>query len=388
MSKVEEIRDKLTERYSESKARIIIESLKEDAQEAGKSLEELLEEAGNIITDLDLSAYSGVESPAQNSSWFLMKSKDGLKFQSTSPMYFRKEEDDERQISYAEVLRPSEVDKQDDLIPSRIIEEAAHEFLEEGNINNIDINHDGITGKGKIVESYIVLEEHTPFIVEDHNGEEKEIPKGTWVSAVKWNDEVWPHVKNGDLEGFSIFGEGDGLELDMSKKMIEDRIEELVKKGRERGYNLSVKSYDKNIKGQEDNIGRDNMSEEDIEEGTDEENADEEEKEATNDEILEAISDLKSTMAEVKEAITREDSEDEEDGEDEEDDEEKTDEEIEEEEELEDREDEETEEKVKHTNEVREENLEVEDSNEEPEDGLDYEKIAQKVEKKMSGDEE
>lgn len=337
MSKIDEVEEELEEQgHDESKIRAILESLKEDAETAGKTVEELLNDAGNMISELDLSAFSGVEKPAQDSDWFLMKSENGMKFRSTSPIYFRKEDEDEdedyneKQISYAEVLKPGEVDKQDDLIPSEVIENAAHDFLGEGKVQNIDINHDGITGKGKVVESYIVLEEHTPFEVETHNGKTKEIPKGTWISAVKWDDEIWPNVKNGDLQGFSIFGEGKGIEL--SK---EEQLSEVVKELKELTKSLkeSRLSRDKNIKEKNDKHNKDdNLSEEDEQEDKEEETAEVEEEQGeqsesedtveekgpSNEDILSAIEEMKSEMAEVKELMTAAEDEDEEDEEDEE----------------------------------------------------------------------
>lgn len=113
------------------------------------------------------------------------------------------QDDQAQRKAWAPVLIPNETDKQGDVIPAEAIEKAAHEFLTE--YRNIDTDHDLLEGKGVPVESWTLKEEAT-FTLPD-GSESRPYPKGTWMMGVEFNDQTWDRVKNGDLTGFSIYGE-------------------------------------------------------------------------------------------------------------------------------------------------------------------------------------
>lgn len=137
--------------------------------------------------------------------------------------------DQAQRKAWAPVLIPNETDKQGDVIPAEAIEKAAHEFLSE--YRNIDTDHDLLEGKGVPVESWTLKEEST-FTLPD-GSESRPYPKGTWMMGVEFSDETWDRVKNGDLTGFSIYGEatehsvqdllGGGMEVGMGDTIAQFR---------------------------------------------------------------------------------------------------------------------------------------------------------------------
>jgi len=69
----------------------------------------------------------------------------------------------------------------------------------------VDTDHDLLDGKGVPIESWTLKEDST-FTLPDGT-ESREYPKGTWMMGVKFADEPWERIKDGDLSGFSIYGE-------------------------------------------------------------------------------------------------------------------------------------------------------------------------------------
>jgi hypothetical protein len=115
--------------------------------------------------------------------------------------------DDAEQKAWAPVLIPNEADKQGDVIPADEIEQAAHTFLSD--FRQIDTDHDLLDGKGEPIESWTLKEAQT-FTAPDGT-ESREYPAGTWMMGVKFADEAWERVVEGELTGFSIYGEATEL---------------------------------------------------------------------------------------------------------------------------------------------------------------------------------
>jgi hypothetical protein len=205
----------------EDEVQALVEAMKEPA-------------ADTVLTDLQVTHVSGVGDPAQDSQWVMAKDASDqdadwgvnapLLFKSTSPLgkpqhpgadHGEDEDDeqedegededaeDEQKKAWAPVLIPNETDKQGDVIPPEAIEKAAHLFLAE--FRNIDTDHDLLEGKGVPIESW-TLKEESAFTLPD-GSESRPYPKGTWMLGVKFTDETWQRVKEGDLNGFSIYGE-------------------------------------------------------------------------------------------------------------------------------------------------------------------------------------
>ena len=198
--------------YSESDASKIAETLEQevdmDEGQPETLWESIKEGARNIISDLNLETFSWVENPAQRSQFVMMKSDDEG-FESRSPI-LKEEKDDDWKVAYAPVMVPGEIDKDGEAIPAHIIEKSAHEFLSDGKVSQIDSDHDLITGKGTLVESWI-LKEDKEYVTPD--GEEFKAPKGTWMAGVKPTDEIKERIEAGELQGFSIFGQAEKIKL-------------------------------------------------------------------------------------------------------------------------------------------------------------------------------
>ena len=108
---------------------------------------------------------------------------------------------DIKQIVYGEVYRPDEKDTDGNWMTTDTIEKMAHEFMEDLRLTQIDKNHDGDTGKGVVVESFIARSGDADF-AED-----------AWVVGVKVQDKaVWKSIEKGEITGFSIEGRGELIE--------------------------------------------------------------------------------------------------------------------------------------------------------------------------------
>ena len=194
-------------------------------------------DAEKVLTNLSVTYVSGVENPAIDSQWVYAKDADtehaGADWGVTSPIVLHTsktvavdgggrapvwskadgeedEQDEEEQKAWAPVLIPNETDKQGDVIPADEIESAAHDFLAE--YRKIDTDHDLFEGKGVPIESWTLKESGT-FTLPD-GSESREYPAGTWMMGVQFSDEAWERVKEGELTGFSIYGEATQLDVE------------------------------------------------------------------------------------------------------------------------------------------------------------------------------
>lgn len=110
--------------------------------------------------------------------------------------------DTEERIAYGEVLVPDEYDSQEDIYTVEDVRLAAHRFLElyKGR-TGLQHREIGINDRVKVLESYLA-----PV---DFELEGRQIKKGTWLMCVRvLDDTLWEAVKNGDITGFSIGGDG------------------------------------------------------------------------------------------------------------------------------------------------------------------------------------
>lgn len=177
--------------------------------------------AESVLTNLQVTYVSGVENPAQDSQWVMAKDADAhdADWGVNAPLVTAKDlalddgdespDQAEQQKAWAAVLIPNETDKQGDVIPPESIEKAAHEFLSE--FRNIDTDHDLLEGKGAPIESW-TLKESREFSLHEDEGT-REYPAGTWMLGVEFNDESWQRVKEGELTGFSIYGEAEATPI-------------------------------------------------------------------------------------------------------------------------------------------------------------------------------
>lgn len=112
-----------------------------------------------------------------------------------SPTVIIKSESEDKRIVYGIVMEPETVDAHGDIVGMDEIEKAAHNYMMKS--QTIGIQHSQVAKSIFPIESYIAPS--------DMDG----IKKGSWVMAVKVNDEkIWKSIKDGEITGFSIGGYG------------------------------------------------------------------------------------------------------------------------------------------------------------------------------------
>lgn len=124
-----------------------------------------------------------------------------------------KKVDEELQIVYGEVYPSMAPDSDHDFMRKSETRKMAHGFLRNGDLSNIDIQHDRNYINASVVESWFVDEPSELY------------RKHSWVVAVKIDDkEVWELVKDGSLNGFSMEAEGWSTE-----KTVKFEVPEYIK---------------------------------------------------------------------------------------------------------------------------------------------------------------
>lgn len=99
-------------------------------------------------------------------------------------------------IAYAEVYAPGVPDSQGDVMKADEIRKMAHGFLQNGFTKSIDVEHDQNNSGAVMVESFIARKGDPDFI------------EGSWVAGVQFTPELWEKVEKGEINGFSMDGEG------------------------------------------------------------------------------------------------------------------------------------------------------------------------------------
>lgn len=184
--------------------------------------------AEQVLTALTTEFVSSVDRPAQDSEWLIFKDADTPRRKAAEaerPYVFAdredvaskaadvdvraENEDGERQIAYAAVLIPNDVDKQGDVIPPYVVERSAHEYMAE--YRKMDSDHDLNDGAGVPVESWVTKDEMS---FEKPDGDTVTYPAGTWLIGKRFTDEEWERVKDGELTGFSIYGGAQAVGVD------------------------------------------------------------------------------------------------------------------------------------------------------------------------------
>lgn len=135
----------------------------------------------------------------------------------------------DRQMVYAPVYAPDEVDTQSEFAKAEAIQDAAYAFMKSRNVLNVDENHDFDPKAAFVAESWIVKGVDSLFPDEC---------EGAWIVGIKVEDpDLWGRIKKGELEGISMAGsalkvrksddtgKGDGL---LSK--LEELLSRVLKK--------------------------------------------------------------------------------------------------------------------------------------------------------------
>jgi hypothetical protein len=200
--------------YDEKTAEAVCGSLEQEAKAEHGDARQLLEsirEAGGMILDAAIDLNSAVEVPAIDSRWVAMKSADSEQGNTRieSQLVLKQDRDDEeKRISYAPAMIPREIDKEGDLVPTPVVEQAAHDYLK--NDGGVDTDHNLIEGKGEVVESWIEPDERTWDLPD---GGTETYPAGTWMLGIEWQAEPWERIKEGELTGLSIYGSAEQVTL-------------------------------------------------------------------------------------------------------------------------------------------------------------------------------
>lgn len=109
-----------------------------------------------------------------------------------------KKSGDEERMVFGIVYSPDQVDTQGDFAKASEIKRAAHSFMKECSIHNVDIKHDFDPKDAYVAESWITKGKDSLF--------EKE-PDGSWAVGIKVeSDELWAQIKKGELAGISMAG--------------------------------------------------------------------------------------------------------------------------------------------------------------------------------------
>lgn len=107
---------------------------------------------------------------------------------------------DLKQIAYAAVLVPGEIDYDGESVTKERIEDAAHEWMEM--YQNVDLQHT-LNNVGVPVESYLTPAEMTVTALD---GEVMVLPEGTWILGSRLDDATWKGVQDKLLTGYSVMG--------------------------------------------------------------------------------------------------------------------------------------------------------------------------------------
>lgn len=247
----------------------------------------LVDEARELWLDLETQVVSAVENPSHPSEFVALKS-DEVKSKQI-PLLKDKEKSEEKQIAYAPAMVADTLDAEKDLVPAPIVEKAAHQYMQEKRNEEIDADHEtpigsdeAITSRGTVVESW-VLKEAREF--EDPEGDIKSYPQGTWMIGVKFKDEVWNRIKEGEIEGYSIMG---------TPTVIEPTQES---------------QKDETLKGEQNN--NTSMSETESTEETETEESEQETEQETVSVSMDKDELVSQIVSEVKEEVSEEDTEEE-----------------------------------------------------------------------------
>lgn len=197
----------LADTDAEEVVQVLMEEAESEEGNAKQLLQSIKNGAKSILSDIGLETVSWVENPSQDSMFVMMKN-DGNRVKKTTSIYKQPEENWE--TVYGPVMRPNDIDKDGDVASASDIQKAAHQFIAEGRVNQFDTDHDLNTGKGTLVESWILKEDKE---YELPNGETEKIEEGSWMVGVQPNEEVRKRIENGEITGWSIFGQADQISL-------------------------------------------------------------------------------------------------------------------------------------------------------------------------------
>lgn len=101
--------------------------------------------------------------------------------------------DQDQRLVTGQVYAPDTLDSHGHYMAADDLRQLAHQFMMDGLLTSIDVQHDNRTVQASIVESFIARKGDPDF------------EEGSWVATVKIDDmAVWQMVKDGDINGYSF----------------------------------------------------------------------------------------------------------------------------------------------------------------------------------------
>jgi hypothetical protein len=101
--------------------------------------------------------------------------------------------DADEQIVYGQVYSPNVLDAHGHYMEADELRKVAHQFLTDGLLTSIDVQHNNVPVDATIVESFIARKGDPDY------------EEGSWVAATKINDAlVWNAIKDGKINGYSF----------------------------------------------------------------------------------------------------------------------------------------------------------------------------------------
>jgi phage head maturation protease len=176
------------------------------------------------LKNLQVAFISLVKKPA-NKKDIIYKSMEG-KFTDEKELKIFKSELS-KGLVYGTVYEPNVKDSDGDWTDADTIQRAAHEFLEKGNLSQVDLNHQEEPIGARVVESYID-------------------PKGAWQVVIKMDpkSDVFEKIEKGEIKGLSMGA------------WCEKSDEELKTDNREDVVMKSLKELEETLKGFSERLDR------------------------------------------------------------------------------------------------------------------------------------
>jgi hypothetical protein len=92
-----------------------------------------------------------------------------------------------------QVYAPDTLDAHGHFMTSEDLKQVAHQFMQDGLLTSIDVQHNNVTVPATIVESFIA------------RAGDPDYEEGAWVATTKIDDPVvWAAVKSGQINGYSF----------------------------------------------------------------------------------------------------------------------------------------------------------------------------------------
>lgn len=131
--------------------------------------------------------------------------------------------DEDQHIVYGIVYSPNDEDAQGDIATAEVIKDMAYRFMEKGQTNNVDKQHNFQSEEGFIAESWLTKENDSVF---------PNANIGSWGVAIKVaKQETWELIKSGAIAGLSLAGVAVVEEIEKSNSLqltIKTKIAEWI----------------------------------------------------------------------------------------------------------------------------------------------------------------